>query len=79
MFDPSIHDLNFAQAVRTMRDRELSEAIKSERLARQSVEQSPVCRFLVRIGDLLIATGEGLRARYAPAPPSIPEVYCAEC
>jgi hypothetical protein len=78
MFDPRIHDLNYAQAVRTARNRELSEAIKSERHARQSAELSPVCRFLVGVGDLLIIAGERLRARYAPSPPPVAEVCCAD-
>jgi hypothetical protein len=79
MFDPRIHDYNLIQAMGTMRQRGLSEAVKSERLARRSDQMSPVCRFLVRVGDLLIVVGRGLRARYAPTAQPAPEICCAEC
>jgi hypothetical protein len=81
MLEPNVPSPYLMQAMDTMRRRELSEVIKSERLARQvgSEEPSPVCRFLVRVGDLLVAAGKGLRARYAPAVQPAPESCCAEC
>jgi hypothetical protein len=79
MLEPRVPNPHLMQAMDAMRRHELSEAIKSERLARQSTQLSPVCRFLVRVGDLLIAAGRGLRARYTPTVQPTPEVCCAEC
>jgi hypothetical protein len=79
MLEPRVPNPHLMQAMDTMRRHELSEAIKGERLARQPDQLSPVCRFLVRVGDLLIAAGRGLRARYAPTVQPAPEVCCAEC
>jgi hypothetical protein len=79
MLEPRVPNPHLMQAMDTMRRRELSEAIKSERLARRSDRLSPVGRFLVRVGDLLIAAGRGLRARYASTAQPAPEVCCAEC
>jgi hypothetical protein len=79
MLEPNISDPHLMQAMDTMRRHELAEAIRSERLARQSGRLNPVCRFLVRVGDLLVAVGERLRARYVPPVQPTSEVYCAEC
>jgi hypothetical protein len=79
MLELRILDSHLIQAMDTMRRHELAEAIRSERLARQSGRLNPVCRFLIRVGDLLIAVGERLRARYVPPVQPAPEVYCVEC
>ena len=79
MLEPRVPNPHLMQAMDTMRRHELSAAIKSGRLARQSDQLSPACRFLVRVGDLLIAAGSGLRTRYAPTAQPVPEVCCAEC
>lgn len=79
MLEPRVPNPHLIQAMDTMRRHELSEAIRSERLARQSDRLSPVCHFLIRIGDLLIAAGERLRARYVPTVQPAPEVCRAEC
>ncbi|MBN1810378.1 MAG: hypothetical protein JXA14_00925 [Anaerolineae bacterium] len=79
MLEPRVPNPYWVQVTDTMRRHELSEAIRGERLARQSDQLSPVCRFLVRVGDLLIAAGRGLRARYAPTVQPASEVCCAEC
>jgi hypothetical protein len=79
MLEPRMPDPHLVRAMDTMRRHELSEAIKSERLAHQSDRLSPVCRVLIRVGDFLIAAGERLQARYAPTVQPAPEVCRAEC
>ncbi|MFL7793519.1 MAG: hypothetical protein AB8I69_15365 [Anaerolineae bacterium] len=79
MLEPRVPNPHLIQAMDTMRRHELLEGVKSERLARQSDQMSPVCRFLVRVGDFLIAAGRGLQARYAPTVQPAPEACCAEC
>ena len=79
MLEPRVPNPHLIQAMDTMRRHELSEAIRSERLARQSGQLSLVCRFLARVGDLLIAAGKRLRSRYVTTVQPAPEVCCAEC
>lgn len=78
MLEPKVPNPHLIQAMATIRRHELSEVMRSERLARQSDRLNPVCSFLIRVGDLLIAAGEGLRARYVPPVQPAPEVCRAE-
>jgi hypothetical protein len=79
MLEPRILDSRVTQVMDATRRRALSAAIRDERLARRPGQLSTGCRLLVRVGDLLIAAGSGLRARYAPPVQRAPEVCCAEC
>jgi hypothetical protein len=80
MCDPRIHDLNFVNAVSGMHRQALSDAIRSERLAHPRWAKSTLLwRFLAHVGGLLIAAGQGLRARTMPEVKPVSEAYCVDC